>query len=340
MKKQNYPSARSQRRATARRVKENVEKTIIVMTNEAFSKIHPELVKLGWLYEEQFGNVVELHNKLVITESPALRLVTDIYNVTIIPHQSGCEISRLEVWEEFQNQGHGGRFLDNLLGFLYQIGIKEIYVLPMPAGLGKSQTSLSHNTTALQSFYQKRGFSIQNGSKYWKLDENLTTVINDYEVDYTLLTKPILNNNSNLDTKTIEVNFEFVNNPQKNFIEIYEFGTKHRIREEIFRFVNNMPDDKSVSTMVNFFVSSTLESDVKDGITDEESQYIQQLFGILLTQAAMDPRYKVLMQRLAGILIGVLLLKLGNNENKICAYLLRFNEEAQIMDIASSNSKG
>ncbi len=228
-------SARSQRRAIARRIKENKKNTVIVKANDAFTIIHPELVKLGWLYEERFGNVVELHDKLVITESPALRLVTDIYNVTIIPHQGGCEISRLEVWEEYQGHGHGGRFLNNLLGFLHRNGIKEIYVLPMPAGIGKSKQSLAYNLTALQRFYQKRGFINQNESMYWKFDENFSLVVNDYEVDESLLSN----------TRKLKKAVNFDTSPNQAFKLTNE--KKNGIMDAA-RFCQAIPDDLAFAT--------------------------------------------------------------------------------------------
>lgn len=110
--------SRSERRAYERKLikAQNIGKTIFA--NQAFDRIKHDLIEKGWIFEEKFGNAVEINDKMSVIFSPALRLVNEIFNVTLIPHKSGIEISRLEVWGEYQSQGRGGAFLENLLRYL------------------------------------------------------------------------------------------------------------------------------------------------------------------------------------------------------------------------------
>ena len=149
-------TSRSERRLLKRKIKNVISKALVIKANEAFNKIQPQLVRLGWLYEEQFVNIVHFSNKSTCTISPAVRLVNKVFSINIIPHDCGLEISRFEVFEEFQGQGFGGRFLDNILLFLYKNGIEEIYEFPGTAGIENSQTSLVSNIAELKRFYQKR----------------------------------------------------------------------------------------------------------------------------------------------------------------------------------------
>ena len=157
---------------------------IMVSANTAFTKIQSELVELGWIYEDGLLNYVELPDySETITDSPAVRLVNEKFNITLTPHGTGIEISRLEVWEKHQGQGHSSLFLDNLLRFLFKKGITDIYVLPQPAGIGKSVNSLAYNTNALQEFYKRRGFQRLENSYYWKLNSPNTIDINRFDIE-------------------------------------------------------------------------------------------------------------------------------------------------------------
>ena len=179
-----------ERMAFQKKIEKQLEKKVLVETNEAFTKIQSDLVKLGWLYEDGFLNYVELPDSESITDSPAVRLVNEKFNATLIPHDEGIEISRLEVWEQYQGQGYASLFLDNILRFLVNKGIDDIFVLPLPAGIGKSRNSLAYNTDALQGFYQKRGFQKVQNSFYWKLISKNAIHIN--KLDLKILTKKIV----------------------------------------------------------------------------------------------------------------------------------------------------
>ena len=170
-----------------RKIEKQFNNRIIVDANDAFTKIQSDLVMLGWISEEGFCNYVEFPNSVTITDSPAVRLVNEKFNITLIPHESGIEISRFEVWEKYQGQGYASLFLDNLLRFLINKGIINIYILPSPAGIGKSSGSLAYNTKALQEFYMKRGFQKIENSYYWKLISTENIDINKFDSE--ILTK-------------------------------------------------------------------------------------------------------------------------------------------------------
>jgi len=199
MKKHYFNSQREMRRSFERekiktekyfqsKVKKQFENMVIIPPNESFKKIQSDLINMGWIFDEGLLNYVEFSDySETLTDSPALRLVNEKFNITLIPHGEGIEISRLEVWEEYQGQGYASLFLDNLLRFLINKGIIDIYVLPQHAGIGKSTQSLAYNTNALQKFYQKRGFQRMESGHYWKLMSTNTIDINNFSPD--ILTK-------------------------------------------------------------------------------------------------------------------------------------------------------
>ena len=153
-----------------RKLEEAQEQSVIIEPNDAFFKIQSELVNLGWYYEEEFGNFVEFaDSSYSLTYSPAIKLVNEKFNITLIPHKEGIEISRLEVRKNYQGQGYASLFIDNLLRFFIKIGVEEIYVLPAPAGIDVNPGSMANSSIALYGFYQRRDFQRLKDSKYWKL---------------------------------------------------------------------------------------------------------------------------------------------------------------------------
>jgi GNAT superfamily N-acetyltransferase len=169
---QNGTRSRSVRRERERKFKKGLSKSQTLIPNYAFKKIQPELVDLGWIVVKDFCNIVVFGSKFSMTNTPALKLNNDIFNMTLISHENGIEISRLEVLDKYQNQGLGGKFLDNLILFLNKMGVREIYVDPGTVWSSNSNQSLSSNKIALESFYRKRGFLKREKNPYWMLDVN------------------------------------------------------------------------------------------------------------------------------------------------------------------------
>jgi GNAT superfamily N-acetyltransferase len=162
----------------------------VVEMNNSYLKIKQDLIERNWINEERnFCNSYTIGNKIVIEQTPALRLVNKIYNMTLKPHLNGIEISRLEVYPEYQDKGCASRFLDNLLLFLTRIGVEKIYVMPLPSGF-KSKNGISGNIKLLESFFFKRGFRPIKGQPYWELkDQSYLNSIIYFDTDYTLLEK-------------------------------------------------------------------------------------------------------------------------------------------------------
>lgn len=182
-------SPRALRREQTRRIKKQYKNRVYLPVNKSFSIIKSELVEMGWIYQDNFLNSVDFGSYVSITSSPGIKLVTEKYNISIIPHRQGVEISRLEVWENYQGQGYASLFLDNLMRFLIKYRVKDIYVLPAPAGIGKSKYSLAYDEQGLQSFYQKRGFRAEAIGFYWKL--SVTDNIDICKLDLDILSKPV-----------------------------------------------------------------------------------------------------------------------------------------------------
>jgi GNAT superfamily N-acetyltransferase len=182
-------SPRALRREQARKIKKQFINRELVPANKSFSKIKTELVRMGWTYIDDFVNIVVLDDSIKSTCSPAIKLVTEKFNITILPHRQGLEISKLEVWEAYQGLGYASLFLDNLLRFLILHGVKDIYLLPGQAGTGKSLDSLVYNQYALKRFYQRRGFIEESRGFYWKL--SVTNIIDIGKLDLGILSKSI-----------------------------------------------------------------------------------------------------------------------------------------------------
>jgi len=190
MAKTGYMSARATRRAYLKNIIENQKNIKVVRENESFLNIKQDLIDLNWINEEDnFINSFELSDKLVMEQTPALRLVNEIYNMTLKPHLNGIEISRFEIFSVFQGKGFASKFLDHLLLFLISKGVKEIYVMPIPAGIFRAN-GLANNKVLLESIFYKRGFRLMHGQPYWILsDMTYLDSIFDIEIDYNLLKK-------------------------------------------------------------------------------------------------------------------------------------------------------
>ena len=123
--------------------------------NDSYLKIKPNLIKRRWINEESnFNNSYSIGDKIVVENTPALRLVNDIFNITLKPHLNGVEISRLEVYEKYQGKSYASKFLDNILLFLNQMDINEIYVMPFPSGY-RTKKGISGDAKLLESFFFK-----------------------------------------------------------------------------------------------------------------------------------------------------------------------------------------
>lgn len=158
-----------------------------VEVNDAYLKIKPDLIKRRWINEESnFTNSFSIGNEVVVENTPALRLVNDIFNITLKPHLNGIEISRLEVYEKHQGKNYASRFLDNILLFLVKMNIREIYVMPLPSGF-RTKKGISGDLKLLESFFYKRGFRSLNGQPYWQLtDMTYLDTIAETEIEYSL----------------------------------------------------------------------------------------------------------------------------------------------------------
>jgi GNAT superfamily N-acetyltransferase len=174
---------------TAAMIQNSSNKNIkIIEINDSYLKIKQDLINRRWINEEDsFRNSYIIGNEIVIEETPALRLVNKIYNMTLKPHLNGIEISRLEVYPDYQGKGYASRFLDNLLLFLTRIGVEKIYVMPFPSGF-KTKNGISGDLKLLESFFFKRGFRPNKGEPYWELkDLSFLESIKEIETDYSLL---------------------------------------------------------------------------------------------------------------------------------------------------------
>lgn len=186
--KENFTSRRFEKRAFKNQLKKAFRFRKIVPANEAFNRIKLVLTDFGWVYEAEHNNAVEHYGKWIITTSPALKLFNDVFHITLIPHEGGIEISRLEVYANFQGRGYAGNVLKCILQFLLQHEIDDIFLIPLPAGLPENLSSTALDIPQLQRFYSKRGFSKIPKKEFWKLDKStFINYVQDKSIDYELL---------------------------------------------------------------------------------------------------------------------------------------------------------
>jgi len=170
--KRNYMSARQQRRAHETKIKEGMKFRKIVPANAAFNRIKTNLISFGWILHEEHNNLVITENKYAFTTSPALKLFTEMFHVTLIPHSEGIEISRLEVYENYRCNGCAGNLLKSILQFLLQHEVDDIFLIPLPAGDPEKFSFTNLDDNQLEQFYHRRGFRKIRGNKYWKLEND------------------------------------------------------------------------------------------------------------------------------------------------------------------------
>jgi len=315
---------RAERRAFERKFKNAESKAKTIDSNASFNKAKTELIKLGWIYEESFGNMVDFGDETLITHSPIIMLVNQIFNVKLIPNGNGIEISRLEVRAKFQERGFGGYFLINLLRFLTKLGIDEIYVLPIPLAFDKSSDSLADNQEELEQFFIKRGFLKQEESRYWKLDSKL------FQERYgnSEIHLEFLNQSSHIlhdeDFKIFfKVYFEFEGDNHKKFVWRYKYTDYNKILNNLNEFHNSLPDSLPEMPDLKNILSKTCKSEV---INEKEIEVIMEYFEGLLFECSEETDYKTLLHGLGGVLAGFLFINLNCDENGINAFRFAFKK--------------
>jgi GNAT superfamily N-acetyltransferase len=329
-------SPRTLRREQERKLRKQYKNPVVIPANESFSRIKPDLIQMGWIFDDDFGNLVDLNGSSSLTFSPALRLVTEKFNVTIIPHKEGIEISRLEVWEKYQGQGYASLFLNNLLWFLMKKRVKDIYVLPLPAGISKSKNSLAFDAQALQGFYQKRGFQKISNERYWKLESNCNIDITKLDVE--ILSK--LTSSVGVVSRGIEIHFEFVNNEKKNFVFLCPYSKEEDLIMFLERYILITASEiknYAVSTVSTYFVKHFLNAYKKDESTDEQCFRLQEMFGCFMAEAAREEEeFRPAMEVLGTATIAVLHLQLEGAKNGVKAYRFKFDEQNENMLTSTS----
>jgi GNAT superfamily N-acetyltransferase len=168
-----HASSREERRRLEKEICLGIKRARQISINVAFLKVQQAASEMGWEFTQNFLSIKQSGRQFNVTLSPALKLTTQILDITLIPHGNGIELFKLEVNEDFQGRGYGGRFLDSLIFFLQSLGIFEIYVFPSPQGSNDPTHRLSNELPELLRFYSKRGFVKIDKSIFWKFNKDL-----------------------------------------------------------------------------------------------------------------------------------------------------------------------
>lgn len=328
---------RQQRRALARKNKKQpTPKQKVITTNEAFNSIKSELIGFGWQLDADFINIVDNRGEISITSSEALRLPTQVFNVTLIPHENGIEISRLEVFPEFQEQGYGRKFLDNLLIYLNSKGVSEIYAIPFPAGLEPFKEGPCIDDIGLQRFFQKSGFKPHQNDEYWEFNANYLNKLSIAEFDVTLLSREFSINNDQRISGDLFLLFDFTDNKEKNFMADLQYMSYSKIRRITKSFLDDeLVGDNQLKTLHCLIEESLVKSEANE-FNSALADTIKKHFAKYLFDTVGDFSDKYRVANLIAILVGLLQLGDKGFENCIDTYIVRIDEFNKHLKIDSA----
>jgi DNA-binding Lrp family transcriptional regulator len=297
--------------------------------NDAFKKIRPALEKIGWRYVEHFTTYFEYGGSLKIVIAPALKLENKGTVITLIPDGTGIEISK----ENIPGcQIFYFRFLNNLLYFLTQNGISEIYRhLFNDEDLDRRKDRASYQKEYLKNL-KRRGFTPQTDSNSAYLD--VKCFLEQYDqtkIDYTLLSNSFLKSTSEIVSKSVEVTFEFLYNKEKDFIVVYHFEDYEAIRKRIIDLIKELPKDESCNLILKTLFAPAFEAESE--ITNEERELIQQAFGDILERAADSVNYRHSVRLIGLVIIGTYHYQMRGIENGINGYQLTLDQNSHSLQI-------
>lgn len=318
---------KAERRKYERKFKNAIGKAKTIPANSAFNIAKIRLLKFGWEFDNNYGNTVDFGDRFTVTHSPIIMIENQLFDVKLIPHGDGVEISRIEVCDGFQNKGFGGKFLVSLLWFLIDLRIDDIFIIPQPVAFRGSNGNIAENQHELESFFTRRGFKEVEGGEYWKLDiSEFKSRYSNRDVNLGLLKK--LNPINAEDVKvSFRVFFEFEGDSQKNFRSTYNYPDYQKIRDIISTFHDCLPDCPDGMPDIKKVLSRLAKS---QEIKQNDYLPLKEYFELLLTEYICETNYKKILDGLAAVFVGFLFIYLKGIENGINDFKLNFQPDGAL----------
>lgn len=308
--------------------------------SESFQKIVPELSKLGWqlfpMYTENTSAGV--NGKPEIFETQALVLKNDSLSFTLTSYLKGVSISKIEVWNQDAGKIEQARgIVVTVLKFLQDHGVDDIYALTRQLGHIK-EYDVVLNENELDQIFRSIGFADTEaaGRLIWSNKENL---LSDEHIDDSILIGKREYKNTGdgflFFKGQVQVFFEFVHQPNKNFVKTFCVETDDEIKKSITRFIYSSANssDQSSTSLGKILSEIVGRSNVMP--KKMASTLFQSFMAVSLAQDSKEDNYEREMSNTASFFIPVLHLLLKGNESNIAQYRLVFDEVRETMDIAT-----
>ena len=278
---------------------------------------------------EEYVVYFEYNNSLNVVLTSALKLENAGTVIALIPCESGIEISK---------EGIPGprifyfRFINNLLYFLIENGITEIY-RPLFSDYDYSSPEDQADFEAgLIKRLKERGFVAQEDSNKARLDVNAFSEQYDQgDVDYSLLSKSFADRISNIADKTVEVSYVFSDNKEKNFTLDYHFEDYDAIRKKVIDLIKFLPKEESSNLILKTLFAPAFEAGSE--MTGEERDILQLAFSDVLERAAESDNYRLLVRQIGFVIIGSIHCEYRGFENSIECYGLKLDQKSQHFQI-------
>lgn len=306
--------------------------------SQSFRIIVPELRKLGWqlfsMYTE--NTCAGVNGEPEIYETQALSLKNDKLSFILTSYLDGVSISKIEIWDQNECKIEQAKeIVAVVLKFLNRYSIEKVYALTRELGHIKEQDVVLKEVE-LDQIFRDLGFTetANPGRLMWSNKETLL----DTNIEYSLLA----GKEDYMDTSDdflffqgqVQVYFEFVHQPGKNFVKTFYVDTDEEIRRSIVRFIYSSTDNDEYSTALRNILSQIVG---KINIMPKEiaSTLFQNLMAVSLALESKEVEYEKELSITASFFIPILHFLLNGNESKIAQYRLVFDEVRETMDIAT-----
>ena len=282
------------------------------LLNDAFERIRPRLVEMGWRYVSHNIKYSVKKGKLSLIESSALKFETEKFEATIIPYRGGIELSRA-----VNNYGRSfmGVFEVALIQFLIQHGIDEIYIQPFDDKLFDSSQKLKKLLPIIEYNLNKSGFRKMVGEFRAKLDiESFLELPNEEQVDFLILHKDATEFHKTVDKEYIELSVDFPANPSKGFRTCVNIIDRQRLSQKLKEHIKTFPcsNEKKEFIETEFMKIFGAENPTFSPAAEE----LEDILGEFLFQVENQGNYKELVGKIGFCLILLHNLELkGDNSN-------------------------
>lgn len=329
-------------RRKRRTIEEPTKKSTNLVSNPCsmqFKKIVPELKKMGWhhyeMYNETTATGIDSTPRFIGTQ--ALLLQNNSYSYVISSYEDGVNISKIEVWGEGEDKiKSANKLIKSVLSFLKKESITNVYAITKYLGHFKEENVIL-NENELNTLFDKLEFIQTETSGVLKLS-NIDDIskLEDFDDSLLFSSNPLENASKNYTciSGEVQVYFEFVGKPLKNFVSTIYVGSDDEIKNLIKQNIGAKTKKDEMGQMFNSLLLGVIGED-KRMPKDMVSQLFQSFMAITLMEYSKEIDYQNTMSVQGSFLTSVLHLLISGNANNISQYKFVFDEKRETMDIAT-----